>query len=183
MKAWMCVFITKPLTPLNTHISFLSLTTGVTVCTVVWLPVFGDISDGSERRGVNTRRRVLFCFVFWLQGLSCWWLAYWVGGALHSLPISPPPPPDIQKTAVATGSACAQTWYTHTPLIFHLCEDVCRTHSFPISNLIYDIDGLFLRSCLCKRDCWEYFWWNKEGKIEHICFHHTSSSLKYQFRF
>lgn len=115
MEAWGCVFITKPLTTLHTHISLLSLTAGVTVCTVVWLPVFGDISDGSERRGVNTRRSVFFCFVFWLQGSSCWWLGYWVGGALHSLPISPPPPPDIQKTAVATGSACAQTWYTHTP--------------------------------------------------------------------
>lgn len=91
----------------------------------------------------------VFWFLFWLKGSTCWWLGYPVGGVLQSLPISPHPPPDIQKTAVATGSACAHAWYTqtHTQTLVLLLLWGLRSNavssSYPsfVSNLKYDIYG------------------------------------------
>lgn len=53
-----CVLIkiTKQIPPL-THTHTLLFTVVVNLCTGVWLNVFGDISDRSQRRGVNTCSR------------------------------------------------------------------------------------------------------------------------------
>lgn len=100
------------------------------------------------------------------------------GRAVQPLPSGLPPPPDIQRTAVATGSVRAQTWFSHSHTHLYLFEDFYRPNAFPssypsiVSHQIYNIYG-FVPAPVTD------FWGHTDVKIAHICSQQTSTSQKY----